>query len=110
MNAKDAAARETAAVHAEDLAFGDFRLSAGPLRLSFKGEGVRLGSRALALLQALLSRPGTIFSRGELVALVWPSTVVEDSSLRVHMAALRRALGDGALRRAGREQARGARW
>lgn len=96
MNAKDAAARETAAVPAEDLAFGDFRLSAGPLRLSFKGEGVRLGSRALALLQALLSRPGTIFSRGELVALVWPSTVVEDSSLRVHMAALRRALGDGA--------------
>lgn len=95
MNAKDAA-HEIAAVPAGGLAFGDFRLFAGPLRLSFKGEDVRLGSRALTLLQALLSRPGTVFSRSELEALVWPSTVVEDSSLRVHVAALRRALGDGA--------------
>ena len=84
-------AEEAAAV----LAFGPFRLHGAPLRLCRQDEEVRLGSRALALLQALASRPGEVLSRAELEARVWPYSVVEDSSLRVHVAALRRALGEG---------------
>jgi predicted ATPase/DNA-binding winged helix-turn-helix (wHTH) protein len=56
---------------------------------------VRLGGRALDLLLALVSRPGEVLSRSELEAQVWPYSIVEDSSLRVHVAALRRALRDG---------------
>jgi predicted ATPase/DNA-binding winged helix-turn-helix (wHTH) protein len=77
------------------LAFGAFRLHVDPLRLCRGDAEVRLGGRALDLLLALVSRPGEVLSRGELEAQVWPHSVVEDSSLRVHVAALRRALGDG---------------
>lgn len=76
-------------------AFGPFRLLPAPLVLMRGEEEVRLGRRALDLLQALVARPGEVRSRSELEAHVWPSTIVEDSSLRVHIAALRRALGDG---------------
>ncbi|MDB5859495.1 MAG: transcriptional regulator [Ramlibacter sp.] len=43
----------------------------------------------------MAERAGHIVSREELSTIVWPSTVVEESSLRVHVAALRKALGDG---------------
>ena len=77
------------------LAFGPFRLLPAPPLLCRGEEEVRLGRRALDLLQALVARPGQVLSRHELEAHVWPSSIVEDSSLRVHIAAVRRALGDG---------------
>jgi predicted ATPase/DNA-binding winged helix-turn-helix (wHTH) protein len=56
---------------------------------------VRLGSRALEILVVLVERPGEMVSKRELVARVWPNTVVEEANLKVHIAALRRALSDG---------------
>lgn len=56
---------------------------------------LRMGGRALDILQVLVQRAGTVVSKEELIALVWPTSVVEDINLRVHIAALRRALGDG---------------
>jgi DNA-binding winged helix-turn-helix (wHTH) protein len=56
---------------------------------------VRLGSRAFQILIALVERPGELVSKEELIARVWPNTVVEEASVRVHVAALRRILGDG---------------
>lgn len=53
---------------------------------------VALGSRALELLIALVENAGGVLTRAQLVSRVWPTTVVEDSSLRVHVAALRRAI------------------
>ena len=75
--------------------FGPFTLV--PARqLLLDGEvPVRLGSRALALLCALVERAGAVVSRDELVATVWPTTVVEETSLRVQVAALRKVLGEG---------------
>src|SRR6267142_2253814 len=77
------------------LAFGPFRLIRSQKLLLENDKPVRLGSRALELLIALVERAGEVVSRDELVARVWPSTIVEQSSLRVHVAALRKALGDG---------------
>lgn len=77
------------------LAFGPFRLQRCP-HLLYLGEApVRLGGRAIVLLAVLVERAGEVLSRAELERRVWPNTMVEDSSLRVHIAALRRALGDG---------------
>jgi len=59
------------------------------------GKPVRLGSRALEILAALVERSGEMVSKRELVARVWPNTVVEEANLKVHIAALRKALGDG---------------
>src|SRR5256885_5997999 len=77
------------------LAFGPFRLIPSQKLLLETDKPVRLGSGALELLMALVERAGEVVSREELVARVWPATIVEESSLRVHIAALRKALGDG---------------
>eukprot|EP01133_Synstelium_polycarpum_P025291 gene25291-30359_t len=65
--------------------FGPFRLL--PLeRLLFDGErALRLGSRAMDLLLALLERAGEIVDKNELLAIVWPNAVVDDATLRVHL-------------------------
>src|SRR5262249_38727571 len=55
---------------------------------------VRIGGRALDILVALVERPGELVSKAELVSRAWPNTSVEESSLKVNVAALRRALGD----------------
>ena len=59
------------------------------------GRPLRLGRRAVEILLILLEQAGNVVSKQELIARVWPKTVVEDGNLRVHMAALRKALGDG---------------
>ncbi|WP_137174049.1 winged helix-turn-helix domain-containing protein [Massilia sp. HP4] len=78
-----------------DYAFGDFALY--PARkLLVRGETpVVLGGRAFDLLVALVARAGEVVGHHELVAAVWPHAVVEENGLRVHMSALRKALGEG---------------
>ena len=56
---------------------------------------VTLGSRAREILAALVERPGLVVSKKDLIARVWPETFVEEGNLKVHVATLRRALGDG---------------
>ena len=75
------------------LLFGEFRLDTGQRRLYRNGAALALGGRALELLVMLAERPGEVLSHGELEARIWPNAIVEDSSLRVHVAALRRTLG-----------------
>ena len=74
-------------------AFGPFVLI--PERqLLLQGEApVRIGGRALDILTALVERPGEVVSKRELTARVWPNFTVEESNLKVNVAALRRALG-----------------
>jgi len=65
-------------------------------RLILEGDRqLRMGGRALDILQVLVERAGRVVSKEQLIALVWPNSVVEEINLRVHIAALRRALGDG---------------
>ena len=75
-------------------AFGHFVLI--PERqLLLRGDApVRIGSRALNILTALVERPGDLVSKRELLSRTWPDTNVEESNLKVNMAALRRALGE----------------
>ncbi|RZL35790.1 MAG: hypothetical protein EOP35_12400 [Rubrivivax sp.] len=77
------------------LGFGPFTLDPARKVLLEGGRAVRLGGRALDLLIALVERAGDVVSHDDLFARVWPRTVVEESSLRVHMSSLRKALGDG---------------
>lgn len=77
------------------LEFGSFRLFPSERRLVRQGMTVPLGDRALDLLVILVENAGRMVSKQRLVAHVWPDTTVEESSLRAHIAALRKALGDG---------------
>ena len=74
--------------------FGNFTLLPTQ-RLLLEGDApVRVGGRALDLLIVLVEAAGTVVGRDELMASVWKKVVVDEGSLRVHIAALRRALGD----------------
>jgi DNA-binding winged helix-turn-helix (wHTH) protein len=59
------------------------------------GVTLPLGSRALDILIYLAERPGEVISKQELIDHVWSGITVEEVSLRVHVAAIRKALGDG---------------
>jgi DNA-binding winged helix-turn-helix (wHTH) protein len=89
------AADRSAAAGERVVSFGSFRLLPTQ-RLLLEGEKpLRLGSRALDILIALVERPGELVSKKELMTRVWPDTVVEEGNLKVHVAALRRTLADG---------------
>jgi predicted ATPase/DNA-binding winged helix-turn-helix (wHTH) protein len=77
------------------VSFGPFRLLSGQ-RVLMEGEKrIRLGSRALEILLLLVERAGELVGRHELIDRVWPNIVVDEAALRVHIAALRKVLGDG---------------
>jgi predicted ATPase/DNA-binding winged helix-turn-helix (wHTH) protein len=84
------------AVHRK-LRFGPFELSIGERALRRDGVALPLGGRALDILIYLAERPGEVIAKQELIDHVWPDVTVEDGSLRVHVAAIRKALGDGQL-------------
>ena len=75
--------------------FGPFRLLPAQQILLEGRAPVRIGSRALEILTALVEHAGQLVGRGELIARAWPNTFVEEANLNVHIAALRRALGEG---------------
>jgi TolB-like protein/DNA-binding winged helix-turn-helix (wHTH) protein/Tfp pilus assembly protein PilF len=56
---------------------------------------VPIGQRALDVLGVLVERAGEIVTRDDILAAVWPETVVEDNNLNMQIAALRRVLDDG---------------
>src|SRR5882757_9380412 len=77
------------------LQFGPFELSSKERVLRREGEVLPLGSRALDILIYLAGRPGEVIAKQELIGHVWPDVTVEEGSIRVHVAAIRKALGDG---------------
>src|SRR5260221_3856644 len=75
--------------------FGPFRLLPAQRLLLHADKPVRLGSRALDVLIVLVERAGELVCKNELIARVWPDTIVEEGNLKVHVAGLRRAMRDG---------------
>src|ERR1700730_10749790 len=78
-----------------NLQFGPFELSSSERVLRRDGVVLPLGGRALDLLIYLAGRPGEVIAKQELIDHVWPDVTVEEGSIRVHVAAIRKALGDG---------------
>lgn len=77
------------------LRFGPFELSIGERVLRRDGRVLPLGNRALDILTYLAGRPGEVIAKQELMDHVWSDVIVEEGSLRVQMAAIRKVLGDG---------------
>lgn len=75
-----------------ELAFGPYRLAPAHRVLLNHGQPVQLSGRAFDLLLALVERAGEVVSKEELIARVWPSTIVEENNLRVHIGTLRKVL------------------
>ena len=86
--------RSSAAAAEPSLEFGRFRVLLRQRLLLADGVPIELGTRAFELLLALLEADGSLVSKQELLAGVWPGIVVAEHNLKTHVFALRRALGD----------------
>ncbi len=62
-------------------------------QLYVDGRRHALGSRALAVLDALVARPGDVVTKEQLLDVAWAGLVVEENNVSVQVAALRKALG-----------------
>lgn len=79
----------------ERVTFGPFCLSVAERLLTKGGQPLEIGGRSFDLLSVLVEQPGRVLSKRELLKRVWSDVVVEDGSLRFHMAGLRKLLGEG---------------
>lgn len=74
------------------ICFGPFQLNRTRYELLKDGAPVPMRSRAIAILLALTERAGEIMSNRDLLRQVWQNTVVEEGTVRVHVALLRKVL------------------
>jgi predicted ATPase/DNA-binding winged helix-turn-helix (wHTH) protein len=74
--------------------FGPFRLLPTERVLERNGTPVKLGSRALDILIVLLEHAPEVVNKRDLMERVWGPLVVDEVSLRFHVAALRKRLGN----------------
>jgi predicted ATPase/DNA-binding winged helix-turn-helix (wHTH) protein len=80
---------------AASLSFGPFRLYPAKRQLERAGVALPLGSRALSILIVLVEHAGEVVDKNTLFKRVWGNAHAGDGALRVHLAGLRKALGDG---------------
>src|SRR6185369_12938490 len=74
--------------------FGEFEVDTEKRLLLNCGQAVRLKSKTFDLLLTLIEHRGEILSKTDLLGLVWANQYVEENNLTVHIAALRKALGE----------------
>ena len=77
--------------------FGPFELFPARRSLSKNGHALRVGSRALDLLIALVENAGKVVEKDDLIACVWPNVIVVEGNVRVQIRTLRCLLGDDGL-------------
>ena len=78
----------------EPLVMGDIEVEVGARVVTVKGTEVDLTRREFDLLVALMRRPNRVISRTELLNAAWPSTYYVEKTVDVHLAGLRKKLGD----------------
>ncbi len=74
--------------------FGEFEVDSAKRLLLKRGQTVHLKSKDFDLLLTLIEHHGEILSKNDLLDLVWENQFVEENNLTVHVAALRKALGE----------------
>jgi predicted ATPase/DNA-binding winged helix-turn-helix (wHTH) protein len=77
------------------LSFGTFRLVPSRQQLFDADQPVRIGSRALGLLQVFLENAGEVVPKDKLIEAVWSGIYVDEANLRANIGILRKVLGDG---------------
>ena len=72
---------------------GSLEIDAGRRELRARGVPVPIGDRAFEIIVALAQSAGELVTKYELMELVWPGATVEENTIRVHISAIRKALG-----------------
>jgi len=74
--------------------FGPFRIDTVERLLLRSDEVIPLTPKAIDTLLALISNPGRVLEKEDLIKMVWPDSFVEEGGLARNISALRRVLGD----------------
>ena len=74
--------------------FARFMLDVPERELTCGVERIHLPPKTFEVLVTLVTRPRRLVTKREILDCVWPDVFVEEGILTVHMAALRRVLGD----------------
>lgn len=74
--------------------FGALTLDSAHKTLFHGVQPMPLGSRAFALLSILVRNAGQTVTKADLFEAAWPGSAIEESNLRVHIAAIRRVLNE----------------
>lgn len=75
--------------------FGPFRLDTAAGLLLRDAVAVPLTPHAYEMLRLLVSNPGRLVNKEEMMQTVWPNTFVEENNLAVNIMTIRKALGEG---------------
>ncbi|MEJ0003059.1 MAG: winged helix-turn-helix domain-containing protein [Pararobbsia sp.] len=73
---------------------GNFQVDFEQREIWRGGATLRVGSRALDILQVLIDADGALVSKDEIMQRVWPHSFVEENNLQVQIAWLRKAFGE----------------
>ena len=85
--------RSRPALMNDTLEFEDLQLFPSRMEVHRAGQMVPLGPKEFRLLSILIERPGQVFSRAQLLDLVWGHGVyVEERTVDVHLSRLRKAI------------------
>jgi DNA-binding winged helix-turn-helix (wHTH) protein/Flp pilus assembly protein TadD len=76
---------------------GPFTLDSRTLVLLREDEIVKVPMKTVEVLLALVDRWGEVATKDELLKAAWPDNIVEEANLTVHMALLRKTLGEAAV-------------
>lgn len=76
--------------------FGEFVLDVERYELSKAGVAIRLQPKTFDVLRYLVTHPGRLIDKDELLRAVWPDVIVTENSLTRSIADLRKALDDDA--------------
>jgi predicted ATPase/DNA-binding winged helix-turn-helix (wHTH) protein len=74
-------------------ASGEFEIDLVRRELRVRGSPVPVGGRAFEIIEVLAQSAGELVTKEEIMNRVWPGAIVMDSTLHVHAAAVRKALG-----------------
>lgn len=78
----------------EVLKFDDLVINQEEFRVTLKGEDISLAKKEFDLLNLLISKPGKVFKREEILSQVWgKEVIVGDRTIDVHIRKLREKLG-----------------
>src|SRR5215475_12131043 len=75
-------------------AAGRWEIDLARRELRSQGVPVPLGGRAFEIIAELVQAEGELVPKNALIERVWPGVFVEESAVRVHIAAIRKALGN----------------
>lgn len=89
--------RRSRSAGADTIRVSDIEMNVETYRVYVLGDEVSLGPLEFKLLRTLMERPGRVFERDQLLDLVWGrETYVDSRTVDVHVARLRKALGEKA--------------